>query len=31
MSSVRLPRLYGMNPVVHLELHTGHLPRARLF
>jgi predicted enzyme related to lactoylglutathione lyase len=31
MSSVRLPGLYGMNPVVHLELHTGHLPRARVF
>ena len=31
MSSVRLPGLWGMNPVVHLELHTGHLPRAREF
>jgi len=31
MSSVRLPGLLGMNPVVHLELHTGHLPRAREF
>jgi predicted enzyme related to lactoylglutathione lyase len=30
MSSVRLPGLYGMapRPVVHLELHTGDLPRA---
>ena len=31
MSSVRLPGLYGMNRVVHLELHTGHLPHARAF
>jgi predicted enzyme related to lactoylglutathione lyase len=31
MSSVRLPGLYGMNPVVHLELHTGDLARARAF
>jgi predicted enzyme related to lactoylglutathione lyase len=28
MSSVRLAGLWGMNPVVHLELHTGHLARA---
>ena len=31
MSSVRLPGLWAMNSVVHLELHTGHLPRAREF
>jgi predicted enzyme related to lactoylglutathione lyase len=31
MSSVRLPGLYGMNRIVHLELHTGDLGRARTF
>ena len=31
MSSVRLPGLCGMNPVVHLELHTGDGSRARVF
>ena len=31
MSSVRLAGLWGMNPVVHLELHTGDLARARAF
>ena len=31
MSSVRLAGLWGMNPVVHLELHTGDLARAREF
>jgi uncharacterized protein len=28
MSSVRLAGLWGMNSVVHLELHTGSLARA---
>jgi predicted enzyme related to lactoylglutathione lyase len=31
MSSVRLAGLWDMNPVVHLELHTGRLPDARTF
>jgi predicted enzyme related to lactoylglutathione lyase len=31
MSSVRLAGLWGMNPVVHLELHTGELACARTF
>ena len=31
MSSVRLPGLWDMNPVVHLELHTGQLLDARAF